>query len=192
MAARVGTRVIVVCAAGIIATPLEVRAQENEKPLPLIRITEGQSSEEAASTLAPEPVERLSANPSVSLSRMGGRGLDPVVRGQGQERVDVLLDGIRVEGACPNRMDPPTSRLSAALAPLLEVRTDNQTLRWGPITGGQVIATTAAPVFSGSGTTGHLTVGGAENGNGKLIGICWPGRRMSITSWITSVSVTPT
>ncbi|MCL7942483.1 TonB-dependent receptor [Marinobacter sp. ATCH36] len=138
----------------------------------LIRVTEGRSPEIArlnGAAVKPEPVGRLSANPSVSLSRMGGRGLDPVVRGQGQERVDVLLDGIRVEGACPNRMDPPTSRLSAALAPLLEVRTSNQTLRWGPITGGQVIATTAAPAFNNAATTGHLTLGGADNGNGKLV-----------------------
>ena len=51
---------------------------------------------------------------------MGGRGLDPVIRGQNEERVEVLLDGMRVEGACPSRMDPPTSRLSTALAPVLE------------------------------------------------------------------------
>ncbi|AOY90293.1 TonB-dependent receptor [Marinobacter salinus] len=99
---------------------------------------------------------------------MGGRGLDPVIRGQGQERVDVLLDGIRVEGACPNRMDPPTSRLSSALAPVLDVRTSNQTLRWGPIAGGQVVATTAAPDFQDDVTTGHVTLGASDNGNGKL------------------------
>ncbi|WP_417530868.1 TonB-dependent receptor domain-containing protein [Marinobacter lipolyticus] len=167
MTARIGPRVLAIGAAGIVAAPLMVCAQGVDEPLPLIRITEGQRSEEAARILASEPVERLSTNPSVSLSRMGGRGLEPVVRGQSQERVDVLLDGIRVEGACPNRMDPPTSRLSVALAPLLEVRTDNQTLRWGPITGGQVIATTAAPTFKGASATGHLTAGGT--GNGKLI-----------------------
>ncbi|MFO7994916.1 MAG: TonB-dependent receptor [Marinobacter sp.] len=157
--------------AGFVVIPL-VHAGPEPSSEPLIRVTEGRSSETARlneASMKPEPVARLSGNPSVSLSRMGGRGLDPVVRGQSQERVDVLLDGIRVEGACPNRMDPPTSRLSVALAPLLEVRTSNQTLRWGPITGGQVIATTAAPAFNGSGTTGHLTAGGADNGNGKLV-----------------------
>ncbi len=157
--------------AGCAITPL-VQAETEPADQLLIRVTEGRSAEMARlneAAVTPEPVERLSTDPSVSLSRMGGRGLDPVVRGQSQERVDVLLDGIRVEGACPNRMDPPTSRLSAALAPLLEVRTSNQTLRWGPIAGGQVIATTAAPAFSGSATTGHLTMGGSDNGNGKLI-----------------------
>jgi iron complex outermembrane receptor protein len=83
--------------------------------------------------------------------------------------VDVLLDGIRVEGACPNRMDPPTSRLSSALAPSLQVRTHNQTLRWGPVTGGQIVATTADPTFNDRSSTGQVTVGGADNGSGKLV-----------------------
>lgn len=140
---------------------------------PLIRITQGQSLEAARLSEAAthsEPVQRLSSDPSVSLSRMGGRGLDPVVRGQNEERVEVLLDGMRVEGACPSRMDPPTSRLSTALTPVLEVRTGNRTLRWGPIAGGQVIATTAAPEFTGDNeTTGHLTLGGSGNGEGRLV-----------------------
>ncbi len=135
----------------------------------VIRVTEGRLSDSSDAVLASEPVNRLASDPSVSLSRMGGRGLEPVVRGQSQERVDVLLDGIRVEGACPNRMDPPTSRLSSALAPSLKVMTNNRTLRWGPIAGGQIIATTADPQFNGNATTGQVTIGGADNGNGKLV-----------------------
>ena len=144
----------------------------NDDPL-LIRVTEGQSTEAArlsGAAVYSEPVKRLSADPSVSLSRMGGRGLEPIIRGQSEDRLDVLLDGMRVEGACPSRMDPPTSRLSTALAPLLEVRTGNRTLRWGAIAGGQIVATTAAPEFNDNNrTAGHLTLGAADNGNGKLV-----------------------
>jgi iron complex outermembrane receptor protein len=158
--------------AGFTLTPAVHAQMEGEDSL-LIRVTEGQSVEAArlsAAAVQSEPVQRLSGSASVSLSRMGGRGLDPVIRGQNEERVDVLLDGMRVEGACPSRMDPPASRLSTSLAPVLEVRTSNRTLRWGPIAGGQVVATTAAPEFSGDHlTTGHLTVGGADNGDGKLV-----------------------
>ncbi|MFO7530097.1 MAG: TonB-dependent receptor [Marinobacter sp.] len=148
-------------------------SQEQDGDQLLIRVTEGQSAEAARlseAAIQTEPVQRLSSDASVSLSRMGGRGLDPVIRGQNENRVDVLLDGMRVEGACPSRMDPPTSRLSTALAPVLEIRTSNRTLRWGPITGGQVVATTAAPEFAGDNrTTGHLTLGGSDNGEGKLV-----------------------
>ncbi|WP_175618638.1 TonB-dependent receptor domain-containing protein [Marinobacter lutaoensis] len=162
-------RVIGLMVAGAAALPAQAQTLDSS---PLIRVTEGQSPETARlaeAALTPEPVSRLDADPAVSLSRMGGRGLEPVVRGQSRERVDVLLDGIRVEGACPNRMDPPTSRLSAALPPALEVRTSNRTLRWGAIAGGQVVATTAAPDFGDGASTGHLTVGGADNGDGWLV-----------------------
>jgi len=163
-------RCIGLALAGYSVIPV-VQAQA-EEPV-LIRVTEGQSVQAArlsAAALASEPAARLDSGPGVSMSRLGGRGLDPVIRGQSQERVDVLIDGMRVEGACPNRMDPPTSRLSSALPQALEVRTNNRTLRWGPIAGGQVIATTAAPDFGDSLTTGHVTVGGSDNGNGKLVG----------------------
>ncbi|KPQ00186.1 TonB-dependent receptor [Marinobacter sp. HL-58] len=157
---------------GTVAAPLANAQPEQESPL-LIRITEGQSAEAARlseAAIQTEPVQRLSASPAVSLSRMGGRGLDPVIHGQNEERVDVLIDGMRVEGACPSRMDPPTSRLSTALAPVLEVRTSNKTLRWGPIAGGQIGATTAKPEFAGDNrTAGHLTLGGSDNGEGKLV-----------------------
>jgi outer membrane receptor protein involved in Fe transport len=88
MATVMGTRFIGLCAAGLVLLPAGGLAQESSPDLPVIRVTEGQSIEEASSTLASEPVERLSANPSVSLSRMSGRGLEPVIRGQSQERVD--------------------------------------------------------------------------------------------------------
>ena len=45
----------------------------------------------------------------VSTSRFGGRGLEPIVRGQSQTRLNILLDGAYIHGGCPNRMDPPAS-----------------------------------------------------------------------------------
>jgi len=150
-----------------------VRAQTGADDPLLIRVTEGQSVETArlsGAAVHAEPVGRLSSDASVSLSRMGGRGLDAVIRGQSEERVDVLLDGMRVEGACPSRMDPPSNRLSTSLAPVMEVRTGNRTLRWGPIAGGQIVATTAAPDFADDNlSAGHLTLGGSDNGEGKLV-----------------------
>ncbi|MCL1477273.1 MULTISPECIES: TonB-dependent receptor [unclassified Marinobacter] len=162
-------RLVACTLSGLTLLPLQAHSQQaDETEQLLIRVTEGQRAAVGLASMASEPIQRLTSNPAVSLSRMGGRGLEPIIRGQGRERVDVLLDGIRVEGACPNRMDPPTSRLSSALAPSLQVLTNNQTLRWGPVAGGQIVATTADPSFNGRTTTGQVTVGGADNGNGKL------------------------
>jgi len=41
--------------------------------------------------------------------RIGGHGFEPNIRGQQQNRINVLLDGAYIHGGCPNRMDPPTS-----------------------------------------------------------------------------------
>ena len=45
----------------------------------------------------------------VSMSRFGGRGLEPIIRGQAQTRLNIKLDGAYIHGGCPNRMDPPAS-----------------------------------------------------------------------------------
>jgi len=51
----------------------------------------------------------LTTIPGISSARMGGHGVDPVIRGQSYNRLNILLDGAYVHGGCPNRMDPPSS-----------------------------------------------------------------------------------
>ncbi len=46
--------------------------------------------------------------------RKGGIANDIVVKGYSQDDVTVLIDGARVAGACPNRMDPPAFHLDFA------------------------------------------------------------------------------
>ena len=47
--------------------------------------------------------------PGVSGVRMGGHGIDPIIRGQSQGRLNILMDGVTTLGGCPNRMDPSTA-----------------------------------------------------------------------------------
>ncbi len=75
----------------------------------------------------------------VSGSRMGGHGIDPVIRGLGMNRINVLLDGAFVHGACPNRMDPPTAYAPAAGYDSLTVIRGVNTLEFGGGPGGTVL-----------------------------------------------------
>jgi len=50
-------------------------------------------------------------SPSVALSRRSGISNDIVVRGQRKDNINVTIDGAKVCGACPNRMDPPISHI---------------------------------------------------------------------------------
>ncbi len=45
----------------------------------------------------------------ISVRHKGGHGFDPHIRGQHQQRLNIVLDGAFLHGGCPNRMDPPSS-----------------------------------------------------------------------------------
>ncbi|MDQ1340234.1 MAG: iron complex outerrane recepter protein [Campylobacterota bacterium] len=56
--------------------------------------------------------ESLAKNyPSVSLIRRSGIANDIILRGQKRDNINVLIDESKIHGACPNRMDPPTSHI---------------------------------------------------------------------------------
>ncbi len=70
--------------------------------------------------------EALSGTPGVWKVRKGGIASDVVVRGYSEDDLTMLVDGARVAGACPNRMDPPAFHLDFAEVDRVEI---------GPTTG---------------------------------------------------------
>ncbi len=75
--------------------------------------------------------ELLRNIPGISGSRMGGRGIDPIIRGQNSNRLNILLDGAYVYGGCPNRMDPPTAYTSTNSYDSITVIKGSQTVIYG-------------------------------------------------------------
>jgi len=56
--------------------------------------------------------EALAKNvPAVSIVRRSGIANDIILRGQKKDNINILIDNTKVYGACPNRMDPPTSHI---------------------------------------------------------------------------------
>ncbi len=51
------------------------------------------------------------AVPSISIQRRSGIANDIILRGQRKDDINVIVDGGKIYGACPNRMDPPTSHI---------------------------------------------------------------------------------
>ena len=47
----------------------------------------------------------------ISLVRRSGIANDIILRGQKKDNINILFDNSKVYGACPNRMDPPTSHI---------------------------------------------------------------------------------
>lgn len=51
----------------------------------------------------------LSKNPSIELIRRGSFALEPVMNGMSSDRMNMTIDGMKIFGACTDKMDPITS-----------------------------------------------------------------------------------
>ena len=49
--------------------------------------------------------------PSISLVRRSGIANDIILRGMKKDNINITIDGMKLYGACPNRMDPPVSHV---------------------------------------------------------------------------------
>jgi iron complex outermembrane receptor protein len=107
---------------------------------PVILVEDAELPEPATQSWLPEEIdlaptsdggELLRNIPGISGSRMGGRGIDPIIRGQNNNRLNILLDGAYVHGGCPNRMDPPTAYTSMNSYDNIIVIKGSQTVVYG-------------------------------------------------------------
>ncbi len=84
--------------------------------------------------------------PNVYAVRKGGANLDPVIRGFKFSQLNVQVDnGMRMEGGCPNRMDPTTAHVESGDIEAIEVLKGPFALRYGPVMGGVINMHTSSP-----------------------------------------------
>jgi iron complex outermembrane receptor protein len=129
----------------LMITMLPSFSQAEEKPtekpttLPTIKVEGERLPEPGVSQERTKDISGLSIDtgdflrriPGVSGTRMGGHGIDPIIRGLRQNQLNILLDGAYVNGACPNRMDPPTSYSPIETYDTVKVIRGSQTVIYG-------------------------------------------------------------
>ena len=109
----------------------------------------------------------LRSIPGVDAIRMGGHGLEPVIRGQQQEQLNVISDGAFSYGGCPNRMDPPAALTAIETYDSITVEKGFQSVRHGPGgSGGTVIMERNAPALDDA-KPYQIKTGLAVNSNGS-------------------------
>lgn len=103
----------------------------------------------------------------VSAGRMGGHGLDPVIRGQSQNQINIVDSGSMTYGACPNRMDPPAATAGFSRADKVTVERGYQSVTHAAGgSGGAVILERIPPKFTADKRWSVSTHAGAvDNGN---------------------------
>lgn len=106
--------------------------------------------------------------PGVTSGRMAGHALEPVIRGQSRNQLNIITDGAFLEGAGPNRMDTPAAFADIDTADVVIVHRGYQSVQHGPGgSGGTVIIEHYAPTFeAGQNIKGRLD--GAYESNGDI------------------------
>lgn len=89
--------------AGHLLAPVVITSVAPSSPLTL----ETDPGEPRQPAPASDAADYLKTIPGFSAVRGGGSNGDPVLRGQFGSRLNLLVDGGEMIGACPNRMDAP-------------------------------------------------------------------------------------
>lgn len=111
--------------------------------------------------------EALQALPGLSMVRKGAIANDVVVRGLQGDDINVFLDGVRIHGGCPSRMDPPSFHFDFAEVDAIEVIKGPYDVENPGSLGGVVNAVSRKP-GQGSGFSASLTYGTADLVNASL------------------------
>jgi len=111
----------------------------------------------------------LRQEPNVSGIRKGGVGIDPVVRGFKYNQVTVLLNsGVKIEGGCPNRMDPVAAHVESENIRKMEIIKGPYVLKYGPVLGALINLETELPhPYPKPEIHGEVLYGFESNWNGQ-------------------------
>ncbi|MBP7496476.1 MAG: TonB-dependent receptor [Bacteroidales bacterium] len=90
----------------------------------------------------------LRTQPNVSGVRKGGIAIDPVIRGFRFNQINTIIDGgIKLEGGCPNRMDPAAAHIEIEDIEKIDIIKGPYILKYGPTLGGIINIETKKPVY---------------------------------------------
>ncbi|KAA5925083.1 TonB-dependent copper receptor [Achromobacter xylosoxidans] len=114
---------------------------------------------------ASDGTDYLKTIPGFSAVRNGGTNGDPVLRGMFGSRLNILTDGTSMPGACPARMDAPSSYISPENFDKLTVIKGPQTVLWGPgASAGTIKFDRDSPHFTEPGVRFDGSLQGGSNG----------------------------
>jgi iron complex outermembrane receptor protein len=102
--------------------------------------------------------EALQIVPGLNSIRKGAIANDIVVRGFQKDNLNVFLDGVRLHGGCPSRMDPPSFHFDFAEVESVQITKGPYDLRNPGGLGGMINAVSAIPK-NGAGLNANITYG---------------------------------
>jgi len=102
----------------------------------------------------------------VTATRRGGLGFEPIIRGMSQNQLNVISNGAFSYGACPGRMDPPSTYVGFDSFDNVSVIKGNRSVIYGAGgSGGTLIFEHERPDLVGRSFTGTVTGASTSNSN---------------------------
>jgi iron complex outermembrane receptor protein len=121
-------------------------------------------SESAVTRPTHDAGELLRSVTGMQALRRGGRGFDPIIRGQSQSNLNVVANGAYNFGACPGRMDPPSTYIGVESFDRVAVIKGHRSVIHGPGgSGGTLLFEHERPQLGERGVSGSLTTGYTGN-----------------------------
>ncbi len=112
-----------------------------------------------------EVIEQLQG---VSLIRRGNYAAEPTFRGMSSGQLSVTIDGMKIFGACTDKMDPVSSYVSSNNLESISVSSNSNNNRQGSNVGGGFDFQTKDPqIHSAHRLSGSAGIGYETNGNGR-------------------------
>ena len=103
--------------------------------------------------------------------RRGGRGFEPIIRGQSQANLNVIANGSFTFGACPGRMDPPSTYVGIDSFDKVTVIKGHRSVVYGAGgSGGTLLFEHSRPEFGDQTYTATVTAGYTGNSDLKSLG----------------------
>lgn len=150
------------------------QAQDSQTQLPVITVTDSITTPLETTQKITDILQAGNSETSTALrqingveaSRMGGHGVDLIINGQQASQLNIFLDGAKIEGGCPNRMDPPTAYTELSSYDQVTVIKGVNSVTYGTGgSGGTVLFERNPPSFEPDKPyQGQINIGAASNG----------------------------
>ncbi|WP_281615126.1 TonB-dependent receptor [Flammeovirga sp. SubArs3] len=91
----------------------------------------------------------MAEKPEMNIVKRGGFAWEPIINGYSDGQIAVVIDGMRVFGACTDKMDPATSYLEPINLESFDVLRSSDAQEFGTSLGGSINASMKYPNFDG-------------------------------------------
>lgn len=112
----------------------------------------------------------LESSKKISMVKRGAYAWDPLLNDMGSERLSITIDGMRIFGACTDRMDPITSYVDVSNLSEVQVKSGQQGAQHGSTIGGAIDMRLEKSNFSPTGWTGSVETAYETNNQAQIVG----------------------